>query len=74
MKALGFRRALPIDEPESVIDFDAVKPTPESRDLLVAVRAVSVNPVDTKCEPVGIRERHLVRDDRPLQHPSDHDA
>ena len=48
MKAVGFKRALPIDEVESLIDFDAPKPEPGPRDLLVAVRAVSVNPVDTK--------------------------
>jgi NADPH2:quinone reductase len=48
MKAVGFKRALPIDEPDSLVDFDAPRPTPGPRDLLVAVRAVSVNPVDTK--------------------------
>jgi zinc-binding alcohol dehydrogenase family protein len=48
MKAVGFARGLPIDEPDSLIDFDAPKPLPGPRDLLVAVRAVSVNPVDTK--------------------------
>ncbi len=48
MKAVGFKRALPIEEIESLIDFDAPKPEPGQRDLLVEVRAVSVNPVDTK--------------------------
>ena len=48
MKAVGFKRALPIEEVESLIDFDASKPEPGQRDLLVEVRAVSVNPVDTK--------------------------
>ena len=48
MKAVGFKRALPIEEVESLIDFDAPKPEPGQRDLLVEVRAVAVNPVDTK--------------------------
>ena len=48
MKAAGFKRALPIEDVESLIDFDAPKPEPGQRDLLVEVRAVAVNPVDTK--------------------------
>lgn len=48
MKAVGFTRYLPIDDPQSLIDLDLPKPTPQGRDLLVAVRAVAVNPVDTK--------------------------
>ena len=38
MKAVGFKRALPIEEVESLIDFDAPKPEPGQRDLLVEVR------------------------------------
>ena len=48
MKAIGFRRALPIDEPMSLEELDVPTPQPQSRDLLVRVSAVSVNPVDTK--------------------------
>jgi NADPH2:quinone reductase len=48
MKAVGFTRYLPIDDPQSLIDLDLTKPVPEGRDILVAVRAVAVNPVDTK--------------------------
>lgn len=48
MKAVGYRTSLPIDQADSLIDFDAAKPEPASRDIRVAVRAVSVNPVDTK--------------------------
>ena len=46
MKAVGFTRSLPATDPESLVDFEAPKPTPTGRDLLVEVRAVSVNPVD----------------------------
>lgn len=48
MKAVGYRRSLPIDDPESLVDVDLPVPKPQGRDLLVAVRAVSVNPVDYK--------------------------
>ena len=48
MKAVGFYRNLPIDDPESLVDFDAPKPAPAGRELLVEVRAISVNPVDYK--------------------------
>jgi zinc-binding alcohol dehydrogenase family protein len=48
MKAIGYIQSLPPSDPKSLFDFDAPKPTPGPHDLLVAVRAVSVNPVDTK--------------------------
>jgi len=49
MKAITFtEHALPIDNPQALIDISLPVPTPGPRDLLVEVRAVSVNPVDTK--------------------------
>ncbi len=48
MKAVALTRYLPIEDPESFIDLDLPKPTPEGRDILVAVKAIAVNPVDTK--------------------------
>ena len=48
MKAIGYIQSLPPSDPKSLFDFELPKPTPRNRDLLVAVRAVSVNPVDTK--------------------------
>jgi len=48
MKAVSFRQQLPIENPESLIDVVIDKPKPEPHDLLVQVRAISVNPVDTK--------------------------
>jgi NADPH2:quinone reductase len=46
MKAVGFTRSLPISDPESLLDFDAPMPAASGHDLLVEVKAVSVNPVD----------------------------
>ncbi|WP_376096010.1 zinc-binding alcohol dehydrogenase family protein [Roseomonas sp. CCTCC AB2023176] len=48
MRAVGYRRSLPIENPESLQDLDLPAPVPQGRDLLVRVRAVSVNPVDYK--------------------------
>jgi NADPH2:quinone reductase len=48
MKAVGYSKSLPIDDPSALVDFEAPKPEPKPRDLRVAVKAISVNPVDTK--------------------------
>ena len=48
MKAVALSRYLPIDDPEAFLDVEMEKPAPERRDILVAVKAVAVNPVDTK--------------------------
>jgi NADPH2:quinone reductase len=47
MKAVGLYKYLPIDHPESLLDLELETPAPAGRDLLVGVKAVSVNPVDT---------------------------
>lgn len=54
MKAVGFRKSLPINEAESLIDFELPAPEPRERDLVVEVKAVSVNPVDTKMRMRGV--------------------
>ena len=48
MKAVALTKYLPINDPESLIDVELEIPTPTSRDVLVKVHAVAVNPVDTK--------------------------
>ena len=48
MKAVGYRKSLPIDAAEALIDFETAKPEPKGRDIRVAVKAISVNPVDYK--------------------------
>jgi NADPH2:quinone reductase len=48
MKAIGARSFLPVTDPECLVEFAAEKPLPGPLDLLVRVRAVAVNPVDTK--------------------------
>ncbi|MEN3177112.1 MAG: zinc-binding alcohol dehydrogenase family protein [Gluconobacter cerinus] len=48
MRAIGYQTPLPIENPASLQDIDLPKPVPTGRDILVEIRAVSVNPVDTK--------------------------
>ena len=58
MKAVGFTHARPVEHDEALIDLTLPDlGPPRGRDLLVEVRAVSVNPVDTKvrraADPAG---------------------
>ncbi|MGC5781583.1 zinc-binding alcohol dehydrogenase family protein [Methylobacterium sp. NFXW15] len=48
MRAVGYRKSLPITDAEALIDLDLPQPEPGPHDLLVKVEAISVNPVDTK--------------------------
>lgn len=45
---VGYTRSLPVDDPDFLVDVELPLPEPGAHDLLVEVRAVSVNPVDTK--------------------------
>lgn len=48
MKAVALKTYLPISNPESLVDVTLTTPAPVGHDLLVAIDAISVNPVDTK--------------------------
>jgi NADPH:quinone reductase len=48
MRAVAYEQSLPVEADSSLIDVELPRPEPQGRDLLVEVRAVSVNPVDTK--------------------------
>jgi zinc-binding alcohol dehydrogenase family protein len=48
MKAVAYRKSLPIDHDDALIDVELPTPQAAGRDLLVEVRAISVNPVDVK--------------------------
>ncbi len=58
MKAVGYTKSLPIGAAGALVDLELPDPTPGPRDLLVEVRAVSVNPVDYKvrlrADPQGV--------------------
>lgn len=57
MKAVAYTHCYPIEKEESLLDVELPDPHAHHHDLLVEVRAVSVNPVDTKlrrnADPVG---------------------
>jgi len=63
MKTVAFKNYLPIDNPSSFLDVEMEKPEPTGRDILVSVRAVAVNPVDTKVR--GGRGTEGVTEDPP---------
>ena len=48
MRAVGFNQPQPITAETSLIDIELPMPEARGRDLLVEIKAVSVNPVDTK--------------------------
>ena len=48
MKAIGYSKSLPITDEASLEDITLPEPSPGPHDLLVEIRAVSVNPVDVK--------------------------
>ena len=58
MKAVGLTRYLSLNDANSLRDVDIPEPRAEGRDLLVRVKAVSLNPVDTKV-------RSMVKDELP---------
>ena len=48
MKAIGCLKYLSLDDPDCFVQLEIPTPEPTGRDLLVRVKAISVNPVDTK--------------------------
>ncbi|WP_434649045.1 zinc-binding alcohol dehydrogenase family protein [Pseudomonas sp. D1-2] len=48
MKAIAYYQSLPISDPRALQDVELPEPVAGPRDLLVEVKAISVNPVDTK--------------------------
>ncbi|MDU0203093.1 zinc-binding alcohol dehydrogenase family protein [Paenibacillus sp. MAH-36] len=61
MKAVGLFRYLPIEHPESLINVEIEKPVPTGKDLLIKVKAISVNPVDTKVRAPKEKTEDTVR-------------
>jgi len=48
MEAIGFKQSLAITEQDSFVSFETAIPQASGRDILVKVKAISVNPVDYK--------------------------
>ncbi len=48
MRAVAYQQSLPVSDSNSLLDVDLPNPSPGAHDLLVAIKAIAVNPVDTK--------------------------
>ena len=59
MKAVGFKKSLDIDQENSFSNFEIEKPKPQGRDLLVEIKAISVNPVDYKVRQGAAEDTEL---------------
>lgn len=57
MKAVAYNQPLLISEQDSLVDVELIKPVPEGKDICVQVKAISVNPVDTKIRQ-GVSSEH----------------
>lgn len=58
-KAVGFFEGLPLEKKESFIDQLIPTQTPNPQDILVRVKAVSINPVDTKLRQLAKKQEKL---------------
>ncbi|SMD11182.1 zinc-binding alcohol dehydrogenase family protein [Rhizobium sp. RU36D] len=56
MRAIGYQTPQPITADTSLLDIELPMPTPGGHDLLVEIKAVSVNPVDTKVRSGAVPE------------------
>ncbi|WP_417533153.1 zinc-binding alcohol dehydrogenase family protein [Marinobacterium stanieri] len=48
MKAIGYQKSLPAQDKAALNDIELPIPEPRGQDLLIEVKAIAVNPVDTK--------------------------
>ncbi|MDV6315232.1 zinc-binding alcohol dehydrogenase family protein [Idiomarina sp. HP20-50] len=48
MRAVGYKESLPVEDSNSLLDITVDDPLPGPDDLLIKVKAIAVNPVDTK--------------------------
>jgi NADPH:quinone reductase len=56
MRAVGFNQNQPISSETALVDIELPMPEAKGRDLLVEIRAISVNPVDTKTRKNAVLE------------------
>ena len=56
MKAVGYLKSLPISDADSLLDIELPQPVAAGHDLLVAVKSIAVNPVDTKIRARMVNE------------------
>jgi len=61
MRTIGYYEPRPISDAASLVDIDLPRPAPTGSDLLVEIKAVAVNPVDTK-----VRRSRSAQDGQPV--------
>ena len=61
MKQLGYVAGKSLDDNDAFVEFTSDTPAPQGHDLLVSIKAISINPVDTK-----IRARTTEAKDKPV--------
>ncbi|RYY66001.1 MAG: zinc-binding alcohol dehydrogenase family protein, partial [Chitinophagaceae bacterium] len=59
MKAIGFRTSLPLTDKDCFIEFETPVPKATGRDLLVKIKAISINPVDFKIRQNSVKDTVL---------------
>lgn len=59
MKVVGFKKSLAIEKEESFSNFEIERPIPERRELLIEIKAISVNPVDYKVRQSAAKDSEL---------------
>lgn len=52
MRAIGFNRPLPVDNPDCLVDIELPLPKLHPRDVLVEIKAIAVNPADAKIRAI----------------------
>ncbi|MEJ7559640.1 MAG: alcohol dehydrogenase catalytic domain-containing protein [Pedobacter sp.] len=57
MRAIGFKTSLPLTEADSFVEFEKEIPVPTGRQLLVKIKAISVNPVDYKIRQNSLKDQ-----------------
>ncbi|WP_442795024.1 zinc-binding alcohol dehydrogenase family protein [Pelobium manganitolerans] len=59
MQAIGFKKSLAIKEEKSFEEFELPIPSPGSKDLLIKIKAIAVNPVDYKIRQNSAKDTEL---------------
>lgn len=64
MKAVGYKEQGEITRPDALVDIEIEQPVARGKDILVEVKAISVNPVDTKVRKRAAAEARTVENFR----------
>src|SRR5215207_387704 len=60
MRAVAFKKPLPVEDPDCLVNLDVPTPEASGRDLLVRVMAIAVNPVDYKVRQSPVTDPRIL--------------